>query len=98
MAASIINKWCSNHTKQKNQNVITPSVITATTKLLITNAVYMRGKFVIPFEKTSNMISTPFYSNNRRNTKISKVIMMYSSAFRSFALKVNGVYDIVKLR
>eukprot|EP01083_Nonionella_stella_P078896 216163_1 len=98
MAASIINKWCSNHTKQKIQNVITPRIITPDTKLLITNAVYMRGKFVRPFEKTSNMISTPFYSNNRRNKKTSKVIMMYSRACRCFALKVNGVYDIVKLR
>eukprot|EP01084_Bolivina_argentea_P303826 524655_1 len=98
VAANIINNWCSNMTDNKIKNIISPKFINPNTKLIIANAIYFKGKFVIPFDRNNNIHNAGFYGNKNRIDKIATVTMMYSSKYQIFAQKVNGTYDIVKLR
>eukprot|EP01083_Nonionella_stella_P145231 454693_1 len=92
VAADIINKWCSKVTNNMIKDAISPSDICWETKLIITNAIYFKGKFVGRFDKNKTKQNVAFYGN-----KVSQVTMMYSDTNRLFAQNVNG-YDVVKLK
>jgi serpin B len=48
-AAETINRWTADHTDQKITNLIAPGDLRATTRLVLTNALYFSGKFLKPF-------------------------------------------------
>jgi serpin B len=58
-SATIINEWVSEKTRGKIPNIVTPDEIAGAIAIL-TNAVYFKGKFCIPFEKTQTL-PKPFY-------------------------------------
>ena len=58
-SAVAINKWVSEKTRGKIPNILTPATIAAANAVL-TNAVYFKGKFCIPFEKKHTQ-PKPFY-------------------------------------
>jgi serpin B len=58
-SAVAINDWVSEKTGGKISNIVTPATI-ADAIAVLTNAVYFKGKFCIPFEKTQTL-PKPFY-------------------------------------
>lgn len=45
-----INQWVADNTEDKIRDLLTPDLITAATKLVLTNAVYFHGQWALPFE------------------------------------------------
>jgi len=50
-ARKTINDWVSDQTKEKIQDLIPQGVLDADVRLVLTNAIYFNGKWVLPFEK-----------------------------------------------
>lgn len=50
-ASEIINNWVEEQTNNKIKNLISPDQIIPLTKLVLTNAVYFKGKWKYPFEE-----------------------------------------------
>jgi len=50
-ARQTINNWVSDQTKEKIQDLIPEGVLDAAVRLVLTNAIYFNGKWVLPFEK-----------------------------------------------
>jgi len=48
-ARQTINKWVSDQTEEKIQNLIPPGILDPSTCLVLTNAIYFNGKWVRPF-------------------------------------------------
>ncbi len=46
----IINSWVENQTKNKIQNLIPKGVLNELTRLVLTNAIYFKGKWVLQFD------------------------------------------------
>lgn len=59
-ASKIINDWCAEKTRGKILSIIDPSMLTDLTRLILTNAIYFKGKWHSPFEekKTKDSIFT----------------------------------------
>ena len=57
-SAQKINAWVSQSTRGKITNLISPRSITAATRLVLTNAVYFKGKWSEPFEKSATQDGT----------------------------------------
>jgi serpin B len=47
-----INQWIAQQTNNKIQNLIAPGVLTPATRLVLTNAIYFKGTWLDPFEKS----------------------------------------------
>ncbi len=61
-AAPAINKWVAEKTRGNIRDIVTPGDI-ADAAAVITNAVYFRGKFIIPFRKEATQ-AKPFHLAN----------------------------------
>jgi len=96
-AAAIINKWCAQSTNDMIKELVTPDLMQSA-QLVIANAIYFKGLFVKPFDKKKSEENVPFYASNKREKEVSKVVMMYSHTEHYAAHKVNGIYDVVKLK
>ncbi len=46
-----INKWVEEKTKERIKDLLPPGTITPLTRLVLTNAIYFKGLWVIPFDK-----------------------------------------------
>jgi serpin B len=57
-SAQKINAWVSASTRGKITDLVSPAVITDTTRLVLTNAVYFKGKWSEPFDKTDTQNGT----------------------------------------
>lgn len=51
LARQEINSWVEEQTNNKIQNLIPPGALNELTRLVLTNAIYFKGKWVHPFEK-----------------------------------------------
>jgi len=58
-AAEIINTWIEEQTNDKIKDMISPSSLSDYTKLVLTNAIYFKGMWSIPFD-TENTYTTDF--------------------------------------
>jgi len=52
-ARQTINQWISDQTKDKIKDLIQPGVLDPSVRLVLTNAIYFKGKWAAPFEKNS---------------------------------------------
>ena len=52
-AAKTINSWVESHTANKITNLISPNIITDDTRLILVNAIYFKGSWQTPFQKTN---------------------------------------------
>ena len=80
-ALMTINNWVAEQTKGQIQNLLTRNDITASTRMLLTNAVYFKGSFTLPFDakKTHEAIFYP------TTASYSSVKMMDQTAFFPYA-------------
>ena len=58
-AAETINNWIEEQTRDKIKDMIQPDMLSELTKLVLTNAIYFKGFWAIPFE-TENTYETDF--------------------------------------
>ena len=58
-ARQVINDWVSDRTEEKIQDLIPKGKLNSMARLVLTNAIYFNGKWVLPFEK-SNTHDEPF--------------------------------------
>jgi len=68
-----INDWVSKETKEKIKDILQPGDITKLTRLVITNAIYFKGKWLTEFDKEFTR-DEDFYLINGQKTKVK---MMY---------------------
>jgi len=68
-----INDWVSKETKEKIKDILQPGDITRLTRLVLTNAIYFKGKWQTEFDKKSTR-DEDFYLINGQKTKVK---MMY---------------------
>ncbi|MBC7320232.1 serpin family protein, partial [bacterium] len=80
-ARQMINKWVEDKTNGKIKDIIKPDDINALTRLILTNAIYFKGKWELQFDpkNTKNM---PFYVSE--NVKVDTP-MMYQKARFNYA-------------
>ena len=69
----IINSWVENQTNEKIKNLIPQGVIDELTRLVITNAIYFKGNWKIPFDEDYTS-EKDFYINSNNSIKVP---MMY---------------------
>jgi len=50
-AANTINTWIEEHTNHKIKNMIDPGALSELTRLVLTNAIYFKGLWAIPFDQ-----------------------------------------------
>ncbi len=91
-SADIVNQWITQSTNMMVPEIVDEQIM-SDSDLVITNAIYFSGKFVVPFLLKDTEKNVSFYTDG-----ITKVDMMYSKAKRSIAQKVNGLWDVVKLK
>lgn len=53
IARSAINSKVAEQTSQKIKDLLTPGLVTSNTRLVLTNAIYFKGKWQTPFDKAS---------------------------------------------
>ena len=94
-SADIVNQWISQNTNNKIKQIVDRQIMSES-DMLITNAIYFSSKFMVPFDKERTEHNVPF-GDHEPLIKSREVTMMYSKAQRFFALKVNEIWDVVKL-
>jgi serpin B len=52
-ARETINAWVEKQTRQKIQDLLPPGILDSATQLVLTNAIYFKGKWTKPFKKDS---------------------------------------------
>ena len=75
-----INAWVAEQTKDRIKDLLEPENITALTRLIITNAVYFKGKWQEPFPKEETS-SQPFYMTPDRQKSVD---MMHRTGGHSY--------------
>jgi serpin B len=60
-AAGQINSWCNEATKTKIPTIVNADALNSETRLVLTNAIYFKGKWQVEFEK-KNTIDRVFHS------------------------------------
>lgn len=78
-ARTTINRWVEQHTKDKIKDLIPDGSIDASTKLVLTNAVYFKGKWSEPFQK-SQTTDQPFKLAN--GSTVTAPLMRQGGNFR----------------
>lgn len=64
-----INSWTAKHTQDKIRELIKPGTISNATRMLLVNAMYMRGKWQKTFDP-NNTRQKPFFSNADETTTV----------------------------
>ncbi len=90
-ALSIINEWTSNQTHGKIPKLLEPGDIDSSTRLVLTNALYFKGNWQLPFD-AKNTADDSFFVD--QDTKI-KTAMMQQTAF--FAYLENENFQLISL-
>lgn len=78
-----VNDWVSQKTKGKITNLLQPGTVQASTRLILANAIYFKGKWTRPFNKTNTM-PVPF--SVRSSQKVQAPFMHQTADFKYAAL------------
>ena len=90
-ARVIINQWVEEQTHHKITELIKRGMLDALTRLVLTNAIYFKGKWETQF-KTENTQQAPFYMSDREKANIP---LMYQEG--KFRYGENGQMQILEL-
>ena len=69
-AVGIINEWCNNNTKGKIPEIINSSFVNRETRLVLTNAIYFKGKWETEFNKKNTKLAT-FTEDSGKKSQVS---------------------------
>ncbi len=64
-----INRWVSARTHHKIPDLLPPGSVTPATRLVLTNAIYMKAKWLTPFQKSATE-DLPFYVDGTQEKKL----------------------------
>jgi len=64
-----INKWVEQKTNNKIQDLIKPGILNPLTRLVLTNAIYFKGDWAIPFRERSTH-DAPFWLNSDNSVTV----------------------------
>ncbi len=64
-----INSWVSKKTENKIQELIEKNILDATTRMVLVNAIYFKGKWAHPFKKSATF-DEKFYINDTKSVKV----------------------------
>ena len=79
-AAEIINSWIEEKTNDKIKDMIKPDMLSDLTKLVLTNAIYFKGLWDIPFNP-KNTYETDFHLAYDENVKVNMMSCPKDSIF-----------------
>ena len=96
--AEMVNKWVSDNTNEMIKDIVKKGDFTASTKLVIGNAIYFKALFQVKFPKENTQKNIPFYADKARKNEISKVSMMSMEKWINYKTKYKGIYDMVQLK
>ncbi len=68
-ARKIINGWVEKQTNQRIQNLLPKGALNKFTRLVLTNAIYFKGKWDLPFEKDATT-ETSFWIRSEKNVQV----------------------------
>jgi len=68
-----INAWVEKRTKDKIKDLLKPGVVDATTRLVLTNAIYFKGAWDDPFEKECTR-PKPFHLSSRQKVDVPTMV------------------------
>jgi len=80
-ARSTINKWVEDKTNNKIKNLLKPGSVSASTRLVLTNAIYFKGNWLTQFKKEL----TKDVDFQKADKKTVKVKMMYQQSKLAYA-------------
>jgi serpin B len=81
-SAAMINHWVSEKTRGKIPSIVTPSGIVGS-PMILTNAVYFKGKFCIPFPKEATRPKAFYLADGRERVVPMMRIVGLSGSYRS---------------
>jgi serpin B len=84
-----INQWVAQQTSDRIQDALSPGAITDQTRLVLTNTVYFRGEWALPFE-SSDTHPQPFRQTNDRSTEVAMMHQWNWKAASYGAFQSNG--------
>ncbi len=70
-ARAEINKWISDNTKEKIQELLSAGTISGLTKLVLANAVYFKGSWETQFDKLETDDDAMFHTLSKGDVKCS---------------------------
>ena len=86
-SAKEINKWVFIHTKRKIEDIVNPDEIESNTKLILTNAIYFKGKWKYKFDKQNTEVRD-FHLVNGTTKKV-KMMSNYYSSLMEYGFRFN---------
>lgn len=81
-AVKTINRWIEEQTKDKIKDLLSPSDVSSDTRLVLTNAIYFKGKWKKPFDKKATR-DEEFYLSGGSTAKAP--LMHQSGNYRHFS-------------
>jgi serpin B len=90
-ATKTINQWVMQQTNGKIAQLLTPQEISTLTRLVLTSAIYMKGQWVHPFNKSATVLE-PFITvgNHPLQTYMMKIVETYP-------LFIGPTFDLIEL-
>ncbi len=93
-SADTINKWCSENTNGKIPSILTPDMVTPDLRLVITNAIYFKGKWLKEFDKKN----TKDMEFRKSATEKIRVPMMFSQDHEAhFSYMENDLLQLLQI-
>jgi serpin B len=81
-SANAINKWVSQVTRNKINNLISPDVIDELTRIILVNAIYFKGLWTTQFEKEKTMKYD--FNVSKVTKKQVDMMILYTKDFKCF--------------
>lgn len=86
-----INKWVEEKTKDKIKELIKPDILTELTRLVLTNAIYFKGRWMSQFEKNN---TTPKQFELMTGEKVEVPMMSQTKEFGYFENEIAQVLEM----
>ena len=86
-----INKWVEEKTKDKIKELIKPGILTGDTRLVLTSAIYFKGRWILQFEKKDTMLRQ---FELMTGEKVEVPMMSQTKKFRYFENEIAQVLEM----
>jgi serine protease inhibitor len=76
-----INAWVEQQTQNKIQDLLSPGILNPSTRLVLTNAIYFKGNWLVPFDASATQ-NQPFYLSSGETIEVP---MMHQMEYWNYA-------------